>query len=195
MRKLLITLVILLFCFPAFAQDEVTWLRDGELEGFFYEWDVEVEVWKGFWDDGFLSVNIEDVWSEDWFDVRSQLSTVLYSIYDEAVWMEQTPDDLDFDLIIYSWFEYDDPFDPGVRYENEDLVWDIYIDKQWLKRYFAARRDRDRTSMVSMLVDSLVAQWEEVNRDLIKRDIQPFNETIIEQQQIEDMYEAPGNKK
>lgn len=190
MKKLLLALILLLINIPLFSQE---WYRDYDLEEFLYdEWYVEIEVWVIDWDDGTSMINFEDVYSEDWFDVRMNLSTLLYAIYDEAEWEGFDYSDLDIYLIIYSWFEYDDPEDPNARYLDEDLRWDIYLDEEWMTRYFNARRDRDRTTMVGRIIDVMVAQWEEQNNFFLRRDITPYSDDIEEQRQLEEQTPLQG---
>ena len=193
MKKLFISAILLFISFFLFAED---WYRYTDLEDYLWnEWDVEIEVWAVEWDDGTITINLEDVVSEDWFDVRFQLSTILYALYDEATWQDMTYADLGIHLIIYSWFEYDDPRNPDARYDNEDLRWDIYLDEEWMTRYFTARRDRDRTTMVGRVVDVVVAQWEEANRSFLRRDLQQFDDEITTQQKLEAEAPRPPQKR
>ena len=64
MKKLILTVVMILFSFSLHAQEKLTWFRSYELEEFFYYWDVEVEVWTAEYEDGWVTINLEDFVSE-----------------------------------------------------------------------------------------------------------------------------------
>lgn len=166
------------------------WYQDYSMEAFFSSWDVEVDVWVIKWEDNTLTINLEDVWSEDWYDVRAQFQTALYALYDEIDYRGLTLEDLGIAMFIYSWFEGDyQSLNADIRYENDDLRWDIYLDYIWLEEYFTARRDRDRSNMAGEAVDALVAQWEATNRSFLSRDLDEFQNFIKEQTELQETFD------
>lgn len=190
MKRFLVFIMLLITTFT-FAQDagaQINWYRDYEMEEFFEDWDVYVEVWMRETESGLININLEDVWSEDWFDVRNQFATALYALWDETIYQDISLDELGINLFIYSWFEYNDQKNPDARYENDDERWDVFLDPEWLYQYWNARRDRDRLTMTDRVIDSLVAQWEEVNRPTFQRGTQQYEDIITEQQQLEDEF-------
>lgn len=144
-----IIIFFMLIASTLYAQD---WERNEELESLFWDWDVEVEVWELEIENGRVILDIEDHWSEDLFDVRTQFSTIIFALYDEAEFFDLELNDLGIESINYIWVE------------NEFDEWTIFFDYETLHEYFNASRDSIRAKMTGDAVSILSAEWERFNR-------------------------------
>ena len=176
-------LMLFFMSFSLFAQDG--WYRDYDFEAELEYWDVYLEVWV--LEDGGLTVNFEDVWSENWFDIREQMAGLMFVLSYMIDDGESISEYIDY--IIYSWFEYNNPSDPDSRYMNEDLRWDMHMTSQWLDQYSYARRSTDKRHMLDQIIETQQAQWEEVNNLFLKPTIDPREQEFIDEQRaLEEEY-------
>lgn len=154
MKKLFIILMFL--STSLFAQD---WERSREFEEELYNWDIHLGVWA--LEDEDITINFEDEWSDNWYDVREQMAGLFYVLVDMEI---------DFmDYIIYSWVD-------------GDISWDMHMDREWLNYYFLASR-ADKRKMLDLIIQTQQLQWEIKNNLYLRPQIDESELRAIEQQQ------------
>lgn len=177
MKKIFIGLIIFFMFFSLFTQD---WKRDLEFENNLETWDVYLEVWI-LEKENMTTFNFEDITSENFWGIREQLTGLMFVLMNST--NNVITDHMDY--IIYSWFEYEDPTDSSARYNDKKLRWDIHMDYDWLVKYSLTKRSIDKRNMISLLINSIEAQWQDVNNLYLKKDLEQFEETIKEQRKLE----------
>lgn len=163
MKRVLIILYIFLTGLLC-AQESEDW------EDYFYFWDLVIDV-EIEYENSETIMKMYDSESEDWYDARNSLSTLLYSIVEELSHKDLSIEHLEYDMLIYSWIDG----------ETERK---FYINKEWMKSYFDLKRDKEKTEMVFNLVSSKILLSDTEN-DLIKRDVIELGEILMQQREIE----------
>lgn len=153
MKKTIIALILIFVSFFAFAQE---WERDYDFENMLLEdWGVDIQVWTAY-SDGVWTVNFEDFQSPSWDDVYYNLAFTLAAFEEILLSNELDFREADVELFIFSWFERYNSEDP---YNDEtNTRWDIYMDYDWLVRYFNARFNQ-QYEMIDMVISPVYEEW------------------------------------
>lgn len=118
-----------------FLESMQMWMEKEALVFFFLEWDLELEANQLSADEIILTDNF----AEDIDDIKDTVATIVFAIYDEAVYQGITAEQLPFETL-----KYESKYREG---------WVLIMTRDWFVKYFATNRDKYKTLLVKDLID------------------------------------------
>lgn len=137
MKKVVLISILLLISTNIFSEEKIKY---DEFREFFYSWGVDVELFASYNED-LTTIYIDNNKSKSWLDARNDLATIMFSIMDEALYLDTDIEDLGYDQIIYRW----------IGAGNTHII----LDLDWIEEYFEEERDKDKAQMITDVMNEI----------------------------------------
>lgn len=144
MKKIVLSIYILLLTTSLFGQDD--WDRLSDIEGYLSLYEIEVEVW---YNPVTRVLNFEDKFSQDFDDMLFWLSYLMSAFEFMLEDSGQTFENLDIESMVYSLF---------ILSGKDELRYDLYMAREWCIRFFNSSRN-DRQYLLDLLYEAHYKKW------------------------------------